>query len=172
MCIWTTNSIAVIPLIGVDYVKLDGCYSEPSTMDAGYPEFGMYLNKTKRPMVYSCSWPAYQIGLGKVRDVQPFFITVFQVKILTISRLQSTATFGETLMIFTTRGILSSGSSITTARTRTGSVSSQVPGTGMILTCWLLVITGCHLTRPGLRWECGQCLQGTNIKWQEQNSCM
>merc|ERR1712227_815777 len=30
--------------------------------DAGYPEFGMYLNKTKRPMVYSCSWPAYQIG--------------------------------------------------------------------------------------------------------------
>jgi len=47
---------------GVDYVKLDGCYSEPSTMDAGYPEFGAYLNKTKRPMVYSCSWPAYQIG--------------------------------------------------------------------------------------------------------------
>lgn len=47
---------------GVDYVKLDGCYSEPSSMDAGYPEFGMHLNKTKRPMVYSCSWPAYQIG--------------------------------------------------------------------------------------------------------------
>jgi hypothetical protein len=21
-----------------------------------------YLNKTGRPMVYSCSWPAYQIG--------------------------------------------------------------------------------------------------------------
>ena len=47
---------------GVDYVKLDGCYSEPSDMDTGYPEFGLYLNKTKRPMVYSCSWPAYQIG--------------------------------------------------------------------------------------------------------------
>ena len=28
---------------GVDYVKLDGCYSEPSTMETGYPEFGRYL---------------------------------------------------------------------------------------------------------------------------------
>jgi hypothetical protein len=24
----------------VDYVKLDGCYSLPSDMDYGYPEFG------------------------------------------------------------------------------------------------------------------------------------
>jgi len=47
---------------GVDYVKLDGCYSEPSSMETGYPQFGAYLNKTGRPMVYSCSWPAYQIG--------------------------------------------------------------------------------------------------------------
>lgn len=47
---------------GVDYVKLDGCYSEPSTMETGYPQFGAYLNKTGRPIVYSCSWPAYQIG--------------------------------------------------------------------------------------------------------------
>merc|ERR1719154_908935 len=31
-------------------------------MDAGYPEFGKYLNATGRRMVYSCSWPAYQIG--------------------------------------------------------------------------------------------------------------
>lgn len=45
---------------GVDYVKLDGCYSKPATMDKGYPEFGHYLNQTKRPMVYSCSWPDYQ----------------------------------------------------------------------------------------------------------------
>jgi len=47
---------------GVDYVKLDGCYSEPDSMEEGYPQFGSYLNKTGRPMVYSCSWPAYQIG--------------------------------------------------------------------------------------------------------------
>ncbi|XP_037787232.1 alpha-N-acetylgalactosaminidase-like [Penaeus monodon] len=46
---------------GVDYVKLDGCYSHPTDMDRGYPEFGYFLNKTGRPMVYSCSWPFYQI---------------------------------------------------------------------------------------------------------------
>lgn len=46
----------------VDYLKLDGCYSDPKTMDAGYPLMGKYLNETNRPIVYSCSWPAYQIG--------------------------------------------------------------------------------------------------------------
>ncbi|XP_063866116.1 alpha-N-acetylgalactosaminidase-like [Scylla paramamosain] len=45
---------------GVDYIKLDGCYSSHEQMDEGYPEFGMHLNNTKRPIVYSCSWPAYQ----------------------------------------------------------------------------------------------------------------
>lgn len=44
----------------VDYVKLDGCYATTEEMDAGYPEFGRLLNATKRPIVYSCSWPAYQ----------------------------------------------------------------------------------------------------------------
>ena len=44
---------------GVDYVKMDGCASTASERDTGYPEFGRYLNKTGRPMVYSCSWPAY-----------------------------------------------------------------------------------------------------------------
>ena len=45
----------------VDYVKLDGCYADVKSMDYGYPQFGIYLNKTNRPMVYSCSWPAYQV---------------------------------------------------------------------------------------------------------------
>ncbi|KAB7507380.1 Alpha-N-acetylgalactosaminidase [Armadillidium nasatum] len=49
---------------GVDYVKLDGCYSLPTEMDAGYPDFGYYLNQTGRPMVYSCSWPVYQVYAG------------------------------------------------------------------------------------------------------------
>ncbi|KAK7872542.1 hypothetical protein R5R35_013777 [Gryllus longicercus] len=44
----------------VDYVKLDGCYAEITSMDEGYPQFGYYLNKTGRLMVYSCSWPVYQ----------------------------------------------------------------------------------------------------------------
>ena len=30
---------------GVDYVKLDGCYSHPNDMDRGYPEFGYWLNR-------------------------------------------------------------------------------------------------------------------------------
>ncbi|PZC83104.1 hypothetical protein B5X24_HaOG208577 [Helicoverpa armigera] len=42
----------------VDYVKLDGCYAED--MDTGYPLFGKLLNYTHRPILYSCSWPAYQ----------------------------------------------------------------------------------------------------------------
>ncbi|XP_017867530.1 PREDICTED: alpha-N-acetylgalactosaminidase [Drosophila arizonae] len=46
----------------VDYVKLDGCNANVSDMAAGYPEFGRLLNETGRPMVYSCSWPAYQSG--------------------------------------------------------------------------------------------------------------
>ncbi|KAL1460239.1 hypothetical protein WDU94_012166 [Cyamophila willieti] len=44
----------------VDYVKLDGCYASVFSMDEGYREFGKYLNETGRPMVYSCSLPAYQ----------------------------------------------------------------------------------------------------------------
>ncbi|XP_047497548.1 alpha-N-acetylgalactosaminidase-like [Penaeus chinensis] len=49
---------------GVDYVKLDGCYADPKDMDQGYPDFGQFLNATNRPMVYSCSWPDYQLASG------------------------------------------------------------------------------------------------------------
>ncbi|KAH3781719.1 alpha-N-acetylgalactosaminidase-like [Dreissena polymorpha] len=49
---------------GVDYVKFDGCNSDPSDMDFGYEAFGLFLNKTGRPMVYSCEWPVYQQFAG------------------------------------------------------------------------------------------------------------
>lgn len=52
----------------VDYVKLDGCHSDVRQMDRGYPEFGRHLNNTGRPMVYSCSWPAYQEEKGMLID--------------------------------------------------------------------------------------------------------
>ncbi|PNF24276.1 Alpha-N-acetylgalactosaminidase [Cryptotermes secundus] len=58
----------------VDYVKLDGCYSEPEDMDTGYPEFGSYLNETGRPMIYSCSWPVYQEFAG----IEPNFTALKQ----------------------------------------------------------------------------------------------
>ncbi|XP_045777161.1 alpha-N-acetylgalactosaminidase isoform X1 [Maniola jurtina] len=44
----------------VDYIKLDGCYIDIAKMDTGYPHFGKLMNESGRPMVYSCSWPAYQ----------------------------------------------------------------------------------------------------------------
>ncbi|XP_039295186.1 alpha-N-acetylgalactosaminidase [Nilaparvata lugens] len=58
----------------VDYVKLDGCYSHPKDMDVGYPEFGYHLNRTGKAMVYSCSWPVYQIYAG----TQPNFTKIIE----------------------------------------------------------------------------------------------
>lgn len=48
----------------VDMLKLDGCYASPSIMPAGYPKMGRYLNATGRKIVYSCSWPAYEVQSG------------------------------------------------------------------------------------------------------------
>lgn len=43
----------------VDYIKIDGCYADFDDYEQGYTDFGRFLNKTGRPIVYSCSWPAY-----------------------------------------------------------------------------------------------------------------
>ncbi|KAH9496010.1 hypothetical protein Btru_014898 [Bulinus truncatus] len=45
---------------GVDSLKLDGCYSNTDDFTTAYPIMEFYLNKTGRPILYSCSWPAYQ----------------------------------------------------------------------------------------------------------------
>ncbi|KFM74586.1 Alpha-N-acetylgalactosaminidase, partial [Stegodyphus mimosarum] len=45
-------------------LKVDGCYAEPKDMDTLYPMITLALNKTGRPIVFSCSWPAYQEGSG------------------------------------------------------------------------------------------------------------
>ncbi|XP_045203210.2 alpha-N-acetylgalactosaminidase-like isoform X2 [Mercenaria mercenaria] len=44
---------------GVDMLKLDGCYTNKGDYDYGYPIMEFFLNRTGRPMLYSCSWPAY-----------------------------------------------------------------------------------------------------------------
>ena len=50
-----------------------GCYSLPTDMDKGYPEFGYHLNRTGRPMIYACSWPVYQTYSGMtVRKIRRF----------------------------------------------------------------------------------------------------
>jgi len=47
---------------GVDSLKVDGCNGDTSKYGQLYPQFGQSLNKTGRPILYACSWPAYIIG--------------------------------------------------------------------------------------------------------------
>eukprot|EP00795_Rhopilema_esculentum_P006422 gene6422-11864_t len=47
---------------GIDMLKVDGCYASLDQMAEGYAAFGFYLNNTNRPILYSCSWPAYTSG--------------------------------------------------------------------------------------------------------------
>lgn len=47
----------------IDMLKLDGCYSNSTYQEQGYPMMSKALNATGRPIGYSCSWPAYQGGL-------------------------------------------------------------------------------------------------------------
>lgn len=69
---------------GVDYVKMDGCFASEIELDRGYPEFGRALNKTGRPMVYSCSWPFY-----KAQVIESFLcVGTLVLKILFSARLQ------------------------------------------------------------------------------------
>ena len=44
----------------VDYLKLDGCNSVEAQFGTLYPEVTVALNKTGRPIVFSCAWPADQ----------------------------------------------------------------------------------------------------------------
>ncbi|XP_073244064.1 alpha-N-acetylgalactosaminidase-like isoform X2 [Porites lutea] len=48
----------------IDYLKVDGCFSDPSTFDVGYPKFTEALNATGRPILLSCEWPDYQQKIG------------------------------------------------------------------------------------------------------------
>ena len=54
---------------GVDYLKLDGCYNNKTGFYTAYPAMGTALAKTKRDIVYSCSWPAY---LGGNESAKPW----------------------------------------------------------------------------------------------------
>ncbi|KAE9551960.1 hypothetical protein FO519_004836 [Halicephalobus sp. NKZ332] len=49
----------------VDYLKLDGCNVDTDKMPDGYSAMERELNATGRPIVYSCSWPAYLIDQPK-----------------------------------------------------------------------------------------------------------
>lgn len=54
----------------VDSLKVDGCYANTTDFDWMYPSLGKALNKTQRPILYSCSWPAYVVGEGRRPDYE------------------------------------------------------------------------------------------------------
>jgi alpha-N-acetylgalactosaminidase len=54
----------------VDMLKLDGCNVNISLMKEGYPQMAKALNKTGRPIVFSCSWPDYERSAGEKPDYQ------------------------------------------------------------------------------------------------------
>ncbi|KAK6176936.1 hypothetical protein SNE40_015138 [Patella caerulea] len=47
---------------GVDLLKFDTCNSNPSDFEYGFPAMEFYLNKTGRPILFSCEWPHGQHG--------------------------------------------------------------------------------------------------------------
>uniref|UniRef100_A0A131Z618 Alpha-galactosidase n=1 Tax=Rhipicephalus appendiculatus TaxID=34631 RepID=A0A131Z618_RHIAP len=55
----------------IDYLKVDGCHTTAKQQSKGYTRFSEYLNKTNRPIVYSCSWPYYDLFLNKVEPNFP-----------------------------------------------------------------------------------------------------
>ncbi|EER01766.1 alpha-galactosidase/alpha-n-acetylgalactosaminidase, putative [Perkinsus marinus ATCC 50983] len=54
---------------GIDSLKVDGCYADTSTFEETYPQLGRLLNATGRPILYSCSWPAYLADHAEDKDV-------------------------------------------------------------------------------------------------------
>ena len=63
---------------GVDYLKMDGCFADPLTFDEGYPTVTRALNDSGRHIVFSCSWPAYQVW-GGMKVKQLIFLSSFSV---------------------------------------------------------------------------------------------
>ncbi|KAL4229809.1 hypothetical protein ACF0H5_010201 [Mactra antiquata] len=55
-------------LWGIDSVKLDGCYGDIGDFAYGYPAMSNFMNRTGRPMLFSCSWPAYIVFNGQIPD--------------------------------------------------------------------------------------------------------
>lgn len=54
----------------IDSFKFDGCYMEVTEASALCAPMGLALNKTNRPMLFSCSWPAYEYDAKLPTDWQ------------------------------------------------------------------------------------------------------
>jgi len=55
---------------GIDFLKFDGCNSDPHDMPYGYPIMTKFLNMTGRPIMYNCQWPMYMDGAGLKPDMK------------------------------------------------------------------------------------------------------
>ncbi|XP_023253795.1 alpha-galactosidase A isoform X2 [Seriola lalandi dorsalis] len=49
----------------VDLLKFDGCYMDWTMLGEGYINMSKALNKTGRPILYSCEWPLYEWPIRK-----------------------------------------------------------------------------------------------------------
>ncbi|ESO09162.1 hypothetical protein HELRODRAFT_74316 [Helobdella robusta] len=49
---------------GVDMIKFDGCHANLTDYARDFPAMARALNKTGRPIVYSCQWPMYAKYFG------------------------------------------------------------------------------------------------------------
>ena len=68
---------------GVDMLKLDGCYASEEIYDTGYPNMTKALNATGRPIVFSCSWPAYIKNVSSLcmsREIMVKGVTLISVE--------------------------------------------------------------------------------------------
>ena len=112
---------------GVDYVKMDGCNSDPASMDTGFTEFGAALAETGRDMVYQCEWPLYQVRVRCLSDYLMIKLTrIIMVSLPTTQPSDNTATSGGTTMMFRITGTVSRTSLTSTLTTRISSWSTQV----------------------------------------------
>ncbi|GCC26060.1 hypothetical protein chiPu_0004474 [Chiloscyllium punctatum] len=64
----------------IDMLKFDGCNSNSTEKAIGYPKMSHALNATGRPIIYSCSWPAYEFGLPPKLIVGDFGLNYDQSK--------------------------------------------------------------------------------------------
>ena len=57
-----------------DYLKFDGCNYPPNDGHIGYPAMQRALNKTGKPIMYSCEWPFYlEVEAGHVNFFPIFY---------------------------------------------------------------------------------------------------
>lgn len=68
---------------GIDMLKVDGCNAKLSDYEYGFPAISNALNRTGRPIVYSCQWPMYARYYGGKVDYRLISATCNMFRALT-----------------------------------------------------------------------------------------